>query len=127
MELKLYESELKVMEILWSGGNLPASQIAKTAHELYGWSTTTTYTVIQKCISKGAIERRNPKFTCCPLAMKNEIQAYETRELLQRHYDGKADRLIAALAENHSFTEEELTDLEQLIRRLKKKKEQVSL
>ena len=53
MEIKLFDSELKIMEILWKGGETTARSIAETLKEQIGWSKTTTYTVIKKCIDKG--------------------------------------------------------------------------
>lgn len=64
MGIKLYDSELKVMEILWKEGELTAGQIAKILKEEIGWNRNTTYTVIKKCIEKGAVERIEPKFRC---------------------------------------------------------------
>ena len=64
MGIKLYDSELKVMEILWKEGELTAGQIAKILKEEIGWNRNTTYTVIKKCIEKGAVERFEPKFRC---------------------------------------------------------------
>ena len=54
MGIKLYDSELKVMEILWKEGELTAGHIAKILKEEIGWNRNTTYTVIKKCIEKGA-------------------------------------------------------------------------
>ena len=55
MGIKLYDSELKVMEILWKEGELTAGHIAKILKEEIGWNRNTTYTVIKKCIEKGAV------------------------------------------------------------------------
>ena len=48
MEIKLFDSELKVMEILWREGDLSAGQIARIFKEEIGWNPDTTSTVIQK-------------------------------------------------------------------------------
>ena len=53
MEIKLFDSELKVMDILWKEGDTSAKEIAEKLNEQVGWSKTTTYTVIKKCIDKG--------------------------------------------------------------------------
>lgn len=63
--MKLYESELKVMEVLWRQGETTAGQMAKILGEEVGWNRNTTYTVIKKCVSKGAVERREPGFGIC--------------------------------------------------------------
>ena len=62
MKLKLFDSELKVMETLWKHGDCTAGQMAKLLKEEIGWNRNTTYTVIKKCIEKGAIERCEPNF-----------------------------------------------------------------
>ena len=64
MEFKLFDSELKVMDILWKEGDTSAKEIAEKLNEQVGWSKTTTYTVIKKCIDKGAVGRSEPGFIC---------------------------------------------------------------
>ena len=48
MSVKLFESELKVMEVLWKEGELAAKEIAQRLKEQVSWSKTTTYTVLKK-------------------------------------------------------------------------------
>ena len=55
MSVKLFESELKVMEVLWKEGELAAKEIAQRLKEQVSWSKTTTYTVLKKCVEKGAV------------------------------------------------------------------------
>ena len=50
MEIKLFDSELKVMEVLWREGDLTSGQIAGILKEEIGWNRNTTYTVIKMCI-----------------------------------------------------------------------------
>ena len=119
MNPKVFESELKILEILWNSGDMPAARIADEAQKLFGWSTTTTYTVIKKCVDKGVIERRAPKFICHPKLKQQDIQLYETEELVNRYYAGKADQLIAMLVEKHRFTKDEIMGLEQMIEKLR--------
>ncbi|MGG3278480.1 BlaI/MecI/CopY family transcriptional regulator, partial [Paenibacillus macerans] len=57
MQIKLFDSELKIMDVLWKNGDTTAKQIAETLKEQVGWNKTTTYTLIKRCIDKGAIER----------------------------------------------------------------------
>lgn len=118
METKLFDSELKIMEILWKEGDTTAKQIAALTATQIGWSKTTTYTVIKKCIDKGAIERREPNFICHPLITKQEAQQYETRELINKMYDGAPDQLVASLLGSKSLSRDEIKRLKQLIRDL---------
>ena len=53
--IKLCESELKVMELLWEEGELRAGEIVPILSARVGWNRNTTYTIIKKCVEKGAI------------------------------------------------------------------------
>lgn len=94
MGIKLYDSELKVMEILWKEGELTAGHIAKILKEEIGWNRNTTYTVIKKCIEKGAVERFEPKFRCRALISKKDAQEYETEELIDRMFEGSKKNFL---------------------------------
>ncbi len=119
MEIKLFDSELKIMDVLWKGGETTAKHIAEILKEQIGWSKTTTYTVIKKCIDKGVIQRKEPNFICCPLVTKDQVREFETRELINKMYDGSADHLVAALLGNKNVTQEEIRQIRQLIEDLK--------
>ena len=67
MELKLFDSERKVMEVLWDAAqDLPAREVARRLEQSVGWNKNTTYTVIKKCVEKEAIERRSPTSSATP-------------------------------------------------------------
>lgn len=66
MELKLFDSERKVMEVLWDHGDLSAKELADRLKELVGWSKTTTYTVIKKCIDKRRSPAVSPALSATP-------------------------------------------------------------
>lgn len=115
MDMKLFDSELKVMEVLWKeGGDLPAGAIAKALQEETGWNRNTTYTVIKKCIAKGAILRSDPKFICHALVTRQEAQSYETDELIDKMFDGSKQKFFAAFLADNSLTGEEIRELKKL-------------
>lgn len=118
MENKLYDSELKIMEILWKQGDTAAKEIAAALYQQIGWSKTTTYTVIKKCITKGAIERKEPNFICRALISKEEAQEYETQELIEKLYDGRPDKLIASVISGKAMDKDKILRLKELINKL---------
>lgn len=115
MSIKLFDSELKVMETLWREGELTAGQISVILKDEIGWNRNTTYTVIKKCIEKGAIKRTEPKFVCKAVISKEEVRAYETEELIDRMFDGSKGKFFAALLSENNLTHEELAQLKDLI------------
>ena len=115
MAIKLFDSELKVMDVLWKEGDRTAKQISDILKAEIGWNMNTTYTVIKKCIAKGAIERREPNFLCRALIDKEAVQEAETDELIGKLFDGSADKLFAALLGRKKLSEEQIAKLKQIV------------
>ena len=113
--MKLFDSELKVMDVLWREGDLPAKAIARTLTEEIGWNVNTTYTLIKRCIAKGAIERSEPGFMCRALVSKEQVQQEETQELIDKVFDGSADKLFASLLGGRRISREQLEQLRSMI------------
>lgn len=111
MDIKLFDSELKVMKVLWREGDVTAKRISDILKEETGWKINTTYTLIKRCMDKGAIERREPNFVCHALITKEEVQEAETNELINKVYDGFAGNLFAALLGRKKLTEEQMEQL----------------
>ena len=118
MDCKLFDSELKIMEFLWENGERSAKEIAQYAAKAVGWSKTTTYTVLKKCVDKGAVERTEPGFVCRALVSREEVRQAETEELIGRLYGGSADLLVASLLDGKRLTKEEIARLKERIREL---------
>ena len=118
MKIKLFDSELKVMGILWRDGDTSAKRIAEILKEQAGWSKTTTYTVIKKCLDKGAVERRDPNFICRPLITREQAQELETTELIDKMYGGAADQLVASILERKNLPPEVIQKLKRLVENL---------
>ena len=57
MDVKLFDSELKVMDVLWREGDKTAKYIAEVLKGEVGWNKNTTYTLIKRCMNKGEIGR----------------------------------------------------------------------
>ena len=115
MTVKLFDSELKVMDVLWKEGDTTAKQISDILQAEIGWNMNTTYTVIKKCIAKGAIQRTEPNFLCHALIPKEVVQEAETDELIGKLYDGSVDKLFAALLGRKKLSAEQIARLRQIV------------
>lgn len=115
MDMKLFDSELKVMDVLWRNGDCTAKYISDVLKEEVGWNMNTTYTLIKRCIKKGAIERSEPNFMCHALIAKETVQEAETNELIDKIYDGSADKLFAALLGRRRLSKEQIDRLREIV------------
>ena len=113
--MKLFDSELKVMDVLWKEGEATAKHISDELKFSVGWNINTTYTIIKRLIAKGIIERREPNFLCHPLIEKAEVQATETDELIDRVFDGSADKLFASLLSRKRLSAEQIERLKRIV------------
>lgn len=112
---KLFESERKVMEIVWSRGPIPAKEISRIAEETVGWNKNTTYTVIKKLVDKGFLRREEPGFLCTPLVSREEAQRAAAKGLLQTAFGGSRKALFSALLEEETLDDAERAELLSLI------------
>ena len=112
--VKLFDSELKLMDIVWDREPVPAKDIALAAAEAIGWNKNTTYTVLKKLIEKKAIERTEPNFVCTSLVKKEEVRKAETQSLINKLYNGSKKAFFAAFLEE-DISEDELEVLKKLI------------
>ena len=113
--MKLFDSERKVMEVLWREGGISAGQVVKILKEETGWDKNTTYTVIKKCVDKGAVKREEPGFICRPLISRQEVQDYETEELIDKMFDGSKEKFFAAFLDGKKLSNQEVDSLKRMI------------
>ena len=123
MTVKLFDSELKVMDVLWKEGDMPAKQISDILKESTGWNMNTTYTVIKKCIAKGAIDRKEPNFLCHALIARDVVQAAETEELLHKLFDSSPDLLFASLLGHQKLSKAQIDNLRRMVAELQAQEE----
>ena len=118
MNARLFESELKVMEVLWKEGDVTAKRVVEALDKQVGWNKNTTYTVIKKCVDKGVIERREPGFVCHALITQEEVRHQETDALIDRFFEGSKELFFASMTQGR-LTREEADELMRLVEKLK--------
>lgn len=104
--VKLFDSELKIMDIVWDKEPVSAKEIALIAADTIGWNKNTTYTIVKKLIKKNAVKRTEPNFICTSLIKKEDVRKAETQSLIDKLYDGSRKAFFAA------FMEEDISDAE---------------
>ena len=104
--MKLFDSEWKVMEVLWQENDRTAKEISLRLADSIGWNKNTTYTVIKKCIDKGAIERWEPNFICHAVITKQQAQKEEADTLVEKVFGGSAELLFASILSDRSLSKD---------------------
>lgn len=112
--IKLFDSELKIMELIWEHEPISAKDISIIASNKIGWNKNTTYTVIKKLIEKNAILRTNPNFICTSMVKKDIVRKAETQNLIDKLYHGSKKAFFAAFI-SEGISDDELEELKKLI------------
>lgn len=115
MNLKLFDSEIKVMDLIWAKEPVSAKELSILAAEETGWNKNTTYTVIKKLETKGYVKRHEPGFICTSLISKEEVCRAETQSLVDKLFGGSKKALFSALLEDEKLSGKELEELRKMI------------
>lgn len=110
---KIFESEYRFCLILWEHEPISASALAKLCLEQLGWKRTTTYTVIKRLGERGVLSNDNGIVSS--LVTKEQVQASEIDELVEKRFEGSVPSFIAAFAKRQDLTDSDLEELQQMI------------
>ncbi len=82
-----------------------------------GWKRTTTYTVLKRLIERGIMSSNDSVVTS--LISKEEIQRHESKDFIERTFDGSLPKFIAAFTDNKSLTADEIEEIKHMIENYK--------
>lgn len=110
---KIFESEYRFCLILWEHEPIGSGELVKLCREELGWKPTTTYTVIKRLSQRGVLKNENSVVTS--LISKEEVQASEIDELVEKRFEGSLPAFIAAFTKHRRMTESEINDIRKMI------------
>ena len=122
---KLPNSELKVMQYIWSENKkLSSKQIIKEMEEKNNWKQTTTLTILSRLIKKEFLKvekiRRYSYYE--PLIEEDTYVDYITNTFMDTFYQGSLKNLLSSLNDRCKIKEKELEDIENWLKNLKENK-----
>ena len=115
---KIFESEYRFCLIMWEHEPVTAVELVKLCQEQLGWKRTTTYTVIKRLGERGVL--KNEGGTVTSLVSKEEAQAYEIDELVEKKFEGSVPAFVAAFTRRQDLSEQELDAVQRMIDRIRK-------
>jgi predicted transcriptional regulator len=113
--IKLFEGELKLMELLWENEGATAKELTLLATDKIGWNKNTTYTVIKKLVAKGAIKREEPAFICRSLIGREDVGREEVKTVLHSFFGGSIKAMLSSFMAEDTLSEEEAEELRRMI------------
>ncbi len=123
-EIHVTKSEWYVMTCLWEESPRSLMQIVPLLSERVGWSKSTCATMVRRMSEKGLIGYRENGKTkyFYPKVKKEEVVVQETREFLQRIYNGSIGMMMSALVRQNDLSKEDIQELKEILRTAEEKK-----
>ena len=115
---KVFESEYRFCLILWEHEPVRSSELVSLCAQQLGWKPTTTYTVIKRLSERGVLKNENSVVTS--LVSKDEVQASEIDELVEKKFEGSLPAFLAAFTRHQKLTEEQIDEVQRMIDRFRK-------
>ena len=115
---KVFESEYRFCLILWEHEPIKSSELVNICREQLGWKPTTTYTVIKRLSERGVLKNENTIVSS--LVTKDEVQAAEINEMVEKTFEGSLPAFIAAFTKHQKISEEEIDAVQAMIDRYRK-------
>ena len=115
---KVFESEYRFCLILWENEPVKSSELVRLCKERLGWKPTTTYTVIKRLSERGIL--KNEHTVVSALVTKDEVQAAEIDEMVEKTFEGSLPAFIAAFTKHRKISDAEIDSIQQMIDRYRK-------
>ena len=115
---KVFESEYRFCLILWEHEPVKSSELVNLCKEQLGWKPTTTYTVIKRLSERGILQNENTVVTS--LVSKDEVQAAEINEMVEKTFEGSLPAFIAAFTKHQKISNAEIDAVQRMIDRYRK-------
>lgn len=121
MSERISDAEHAVMEVLWEESPLTAQEVAERIPPERDWSANTVKTLLGRLLAKSIIahEEDGRRYRYRPLVARGDYVAGESRRLMDRLFGGRLTPLVAHLAERDALTEQDIAEIEALLRELK--------
>lgn len=110
---KLYETEYRFCCIIWEHEPINSGELVKLAAKKLEWKKSTTYTIIKRLCERGILKSEGAVITA--LYSKEQIQSRESREFLEKTFDGSLPAFLTAFAEGKSLSVQDVAEIRKMI------------
>ena len=115
---KVFESEYRFCLILWEHEPIKTTELVTICGDQLGWKPTTTYTVMKRLSERGILANHNKIVTS--LVSKDEVQASQLNEMVEKTFEGSLPAFIAAFTKHQRISEKEIDAVQKMIDRYRK-------
>ncbi|MBL8176330.1 MAG: BlaI/MecI/CopY family transcriptional regulator [Bryobacterales bacterium] len=114
----LTEQELEIMKIVWSREEATVRDVYETLLERRKVAYTTVMTMMKILEQKGHLKKRadDKAYVYRPAKPKAAVIKNMVRDFVERVFNGSAEPLVMHLVEERHLSDDEITEIERLLR-----------
>jgi len=116
--ISLTTAEWSLMEYLWENALCTGREVSDHFRDLTGWSRTTTLTLLDRAVKKGAVlcDKSSGMHTYSPLIAREDALMQETEAFLSRACKGSVSMMMSAITKKQELSREEIDELYAILR-----------
>jgi BlaI family penicillinase repressor len=111
------DGELEILRALWAGGPTSLSALCEALRQERDVAATTVATMLRVMSDKGLVKRAGSGrgATWSAAVSQERTEQNMVQRMVDRVFDGAADRLVAHLVEGGALSDEQLAELRRVI------------
>jgi BlaI family penicillinase repressor len=119
--MKISNSELQVMDALWSEHPLTVGQVIDRLQQQCDWQESTIKTLLTRLIQKEAIARHKVerRYLYEPLISRKAYLTNASEGFLKQFFNGEMAPLVAHFAESKKLSSKDIIEIENILNKLK--------
>ena len=120
MTVNLTDAEWKIMNLIWSNGELTITQMTNALANDTAWSKQTIISFLNRLEAKSAVSyvRKRQAKVFYALIEREATAAHETKDLINKVFSGSLGLMVNTIAKNQTFTSAEIKELEEIVKKL---------
>lgn len=112
-DYKLGVVERRFADLIWDNEPISSGELVKLCEGDLSWKKSTTYTVLKKLCERGIF--RNEHGTVTSRLSRQEFAARQSQQFVDETFHGSLPAFLAAFSRRKKLSDEEVTQLQQLI------------
>jgi len=116
---KLTEAQWEIIQVVWEHEPCAAPTVQELLESRKGWSYSTVKTLMDRMVERGFLETERVRNLVLyrSAVSRSEAQRGELKRLVRRAFGGAFAPMVQSLLDSEELSEQELKQLEALIRR----------
>ena len=115
VESRLGAVEARFADMIWQSAPIGSGELVKLCQKELGWKKSTTYTMLRRLCQRGLFENRDSVVRT--VVTREDFYARQSQQFVEDTFSGSLPAFLAAFTSKRDLSDEEVTQLQQLIDR----------